>query len=355
MEYVATGVAIGGAGLAGYEFNGWQSSVVPAQTRTVTETVTQTLSKTTTETLRLASLHGRLFFDYNGNGKQDGEEPAVAGALVQLKDSSGNTIAQALTDSSGDYRLEDMRTGLYKLHLGVEQFSDKQFTHMCASPDQFRAITDDYDVSLEGTTSINIGLMEGFLTLPMSRDARYETDRFYDRDPDPDKYMWWNGRSGYDRNLKRGYSPNHPGIDYYMEEGNPLLSPAPGIVDSIGEDEGGKYIFIRHPNGLKTSCGHISRAVVKIGDRIPRGRVIAMSGKSGKDTELANYPHNHFQLIYRESIALDPYSPTFEMTPRYSGYYDYSGGIHWVSMPVDSNPNMTNHWTKRDDPQFSMT
>jgi len=357
LKYAGASTAVVGASALGLDYISSQtpSTISPTTSTTVTSELTSASSSTSTQPVQLASLKGRLFFDYNGNGVQDGEEPAIVGALVQLKDIAGIYIAQAFTESSGDCRLEDVRAGFYKLHLGVDHFSDKQFRHMCTSPDEFRATTDDYDVSLEGTTSINIGLMEGFLTLPMSRDARYEIDRFYDRDPDPDRYMWWNGRSGYDRNLKRGYSPNHPGIDYYMEEGNPLLSPAPGIVDSIGEDEGGKYIFIRHPNGLKTSCGHISRAVVKIGDRIPRGRVIAMSGKSGKDTELANYPHNHFQLIYRESIALDPYSPTFEMTPRYSGYYDYSGGIHWVSMPVDSNANMANHCTKRDDPQFSMT
>lgn len=357
LKYAGVAGAAIGASALGLNYLPQQNPSMTSPTTSTTlvhrQTTTSTSLGSSTESVQLASLQGRLFFDYNGNGKQDGEEPAVAGALVQLEDSVGNLIAETLADSSGDYRLEDVRTGSYKLHLGVDYFSDKRLQYMCRSRDDLKAVADGYEVSLQGIARMDVGLMEGFLTMPVSSTTRYEIDRFYDRDTDVDRYLWWNGASGYDTNLKRGYSPNHPGIDYSMEEGTPLASPAPGIVDSIGQDEGGKYIFIRHPNGLKTSCGHISMAVVKVGEPVPRGRIIALSGKSGRSTELANYPHNHFQLICKESIALDPYSPTFEMTPKHSGYYDYLGGIHWVSMPVDSSPNMASHWTKWNDPQYS--
>jgi hypothetical protein len=85
------------------------------------------------------------------------------------------------------------------------------------------------------------------------------------------------------------------------------------------------------------------------------GEAVIGTGQEWQGHRACKLRKQSFQLTYRKSIALDPYSPTFEMTPRYSGYYDYSGGIHWVSMPVDSNANMANHWTKRDDPQFSIT
>lgn len=358
LKYAGATAAVVGSSALGLNYMLGESTRTRPTTLVTTTgelTTTSGLSTTSTRTVELASFCGRLFFDYNGDGRQDGDESGVAGALVQLKDAVGRVVAETLTDSSGDYRLEDLKPKRYRLHIGVDHFSDKRFTYMCTSAHEFRAVTDDYEISLQGSSSMSIGLMEGFLTLPVSSGTQYELDRFYDRDPDPDRYLWWNGTSGYDKDLRRGYSPNHPGIDYSMEEGNPLPSPAPGIVDSIGEDEGGKYIFIRHSNGLKTSCGHISRAVVKVGDRVFRGQIIATSGKSGKATELANYPHNHFQLIYNQSVALDPYRPTFKMSLKYSGYYDYAGGIHWVSAPLDTSPNMANHWTKSDDPQFSMT
>jgi hypothetical protein len=82
LKYAAAGVAIAGSALASYEYDKWQSSLVAPQVTTTTLTETKTLTRTVTKTVTLASLSGRLFFDYNGNGVQDGEEPAVAGATV---------------------------------------------------------------------------------------------------------------------------------------------------------------------------------------------------------------------------------------------------------------------------------
>jgi hypothetical protein len=352
LKYAAFGAAVAGSFLAGYELDRWQTSSAPrAPTSTVTKT--QTLSETLTETVRLASLHGRLFFDYNGNGTQDGEEPAVAGALVQLKDSTGDVVAEALTDSSGDYRLEDIRAGRFRLHVAVEHFSDRRFTHMCTSPNEFTAVTEDYEVALQQSTNIDIGLMEGFLTLPMSSKTRYEIDRFYDRDPNPDTYLWWNGKKGLETSAKRGFAPNHGGIDYYMKEGEPLLAQGPGVVETVGEDERGRYIWIKHPYGFRTSSGHISTTLVREGDAVSRGQPIAKSGSTYNQ-----YPHTHQQLTTQSSthrVLLDPYAPEFEIKPQYSGYYDMASGFPflWVSAPADSsNPNLLNYWTKNNDPQY---
>jgi predicted lipoprotein with Yx(FWY)xxD motif len=64
----------------------------------------ETVSSTATKTAVLASLNGRLFFDYNGNGKQDTGEPAVSGSRIQLLNDAGQTIAGTFSDSSGDYK-----------------------------------------------------------------------------------------------------------------------------------------------------------------------------------------------------------------------------------------------------------
>jgi len=357
LKYTAVSAAVAGSALAGYEFDRWQNSVVPASVSTRTVTEIQTPNETITETVKLASLHGRLFFDYNGNGRQDAEEPAVADARLQLKDDSGKTIAEAVTDSAGDYKLEDIRTGgAYRLHVEA----DKKFRYTCRSSAEFRAVTDDYDILLQDTLSMDIGLMEGFLTLPMSQKTRYEIDRFYDRDPHADTYLWWNGKTGPETSARRGFAPNHAGIDYYMKEGEPLLAQAPGIIEEIGEDERGKYIWIKHPYEFRTSSGHISKALAHEGDIVSRGQPIAISGTIG------NYPHNHQQFTTQTSghrLLLDPYAPEFEMKDQYSGYYDMAIPnsdvrfvFAWASAPVDSsNPNLMNYWTKYNDPQLFAT
>jgi len=230
LKYSGATAALVGASALGIEYFARSPWILnPSQTIMSSQLMTSSASLSTST--QLASLEGRLFFDYNGNGKQDGEEPAVAGALVQLKDYVyGKVVAETLTDSSGDYRFEDIKvrySGMdyVYLHLSV---GNSRLRYMCRSPGEFRAVTDDYGVPLQENVRMDIGLMEGFLTLPMSGKSRCEIDRFYDRNPDPDKYLWWNGRSGYDRGLKRGWSPNHRGIDYYIEEGEPLLAQAPG-------------------------------------------------------------------------------------------------------------------------------
>jgi hypothetical protein len=74
-RWTKTPKAVAGSFLAGYEFDKWQTLSTP-RVAEGTLTKTQTINETVAETVRLASLHGRLFFDYNGNAVQDGEEPA---------------------------------------------------------------------------------------------------------------------------------------------------------------------------------------------------------------------------------------------------------------------------------------
>ncbi len=328
---------------------GWQqlgTKPTSPTTMTITPYVT-TVSGTETAAKPVSTLKlfGQVCFDYNGNGRQDAGEPAVPDVTIAL---DGANITA--TNATGRYSISSVTQGSHKLRL----FPPTQFRYMCESAAEFRSVKEPYEIQVSNETRKDIGLMEGFLTLSIPRGVPYEVDRFYDRDPDPDKYLWWNGATGYDRNQKRGYSPNHDGIDYYIEEGNPLVSPAPGTVESVNyEDPGGNCVVICHPNGFRTSCGHISRAVVNVGEQVIRGQTIAISGKSGRNTELANYPHNHFRLTYGKTIAIDLYAPKFKMTPQYSGYYDLQGEAHWVNSRIESSPNMENHWTKYNDPQHA--
>jgi len=304
-----------------------------------------------------------LFFDYNGNGVQDGEEPAVTGALVQLKDDAGTVIAETLTDSSGDYRFEDIKIGspgmdYVYVHLGIDHLGDKEFRYMCRSPAEFRAVNEGYQVSLQKDTTMDIGLMEGFLTQPVSSKTHFNSSRLlYDWDPDPQRSLWWNGRTGNDTN-------NHGGHDYDMPDGERVLAAAPGEVAFAGEDTAGKGVQIGHyaaslgaVHHFYTDYWHLSESLVHVGDQVWRGQVIGKSGHTYNQ-----HPHLHFGL-YRDEFAegfkiLDPYSPVFELKPKNNGYWRLDAAnpqgdhiwVPWTSK--ETNPNVLNYWTRKNSPQF---
>jgi len=365
LKYATAAVAMGGAALAGYEFDRWQT-LVPQPVTTVTRT--RTFTETITETVRLASLYGRLFFDYNGNGKQDGEEPAVAGALVQLKDVGGKVVAETLTDSSGDYTLEDVGTGTYELRVGVEHFSDKRLRYMCRSATEFTTIPQGYDILLDRSLMVDIGLMEGFLTLPV--DTR--------------DYLLWSyvdldHRIGFVRNFsgdkrkavdpyidihtseaRPGTSDQHQGVDYNMPCGQNVLAMAPGVVvNSEGGAEYARYVRIIHKAGgemFVTDYGHNSRNLVKVGDVVNRGQVVALSGDNNGQSK--TQPHVHTSLweipeTYQGS-SRDMIEYIFHTLPKVK--YPNGDEVPVVLDPYrdEVDPHGSpGYWTRDNDPQYS--
>jgi hypothetical protein len=306
-----------------------------------------------------------LFFDYNGNGVQDAKEPAIAGALVQLKDNAGGVIAEAHTDSSGDYTLEDVRTGTYRLYVGVEQFSDKRFRYMCRSAEELTAIPEGYGVVLDRPQSVDIGLMEGFLTLPFQRETKFTISNYYDWDPRKGAIKWWDGTIAVRGDMMplgpyRNNFDNHTGIDYSMEVGNTIVAPAPGVVrgnNQVGpQGQIGTQIY--HDSiDMWTFYNHLSRIDVSEGERVSRGQKIAESGESGTD-----FAHLHFNTKWVENndffALFDPYKPTFAISEESSGSWGVNpstGDQVWKTYPLKSNLNLLGYWTKEDDPQYATT
>jgi len=85
----------------------------------------------------------------------------------------------------------------------------------------------------------------------------------------------------------------HYGIDIATNFGNPVVATADGIVISLDNDKmGGKNVIISHGNGLTTHYLHLSKFLVKSGQRVKRGDVIGLVGKTGK----ALGPHLHYEV-----------------------------------------------------------
>jgi len=95
---------------------------------------------------------------------------------------------------------------------------------------------------------------------------------------------------------------SHPGIDIAVPPGTPVRAAGGGGVEAAGTDQAyGQFVLLRHPGGYETMYGHASRILVREGDSVQAGQVIALSGNSGRSTA----PHLHFE-IRREGKSLDP-------------------------------------------------
>ncbi len=93
------------------------------------------------------------------------------------------------------------------------------------------------------------------------------------------------------------------GINLAVPEGTPVKAAEDGVVAYAGNElKGyGNLVLIRHANGYVTAYAHASELLVKRGDAIKRGQVIAKSGQSG---EVAS-PQLHFE-IRKGSTPVDP-------------------------------------------------
>ncbi|MBA2133158.1 murein hydrolase activator EnvC family protein [Capillibacterium thermochitinicola] len=94
----------------------------------------------------------------------------------------------------------------------------------------------------------------------------------------------------------------HSGIDIAVPTGTDVLAADRGRVMISGWNGGyGYFIVIDHGNGLATAYAHNSRLLVKEGDVVAQGQVIAKSGSTG----LSTGPHLHFE-VRKEGAPVDP-------------------------------------------------
>jgi murein DD-endopeptidase MepM/ murein hydrolase activator NlpD len=97
-------------------------------------------------------------------------------------------------------------------------------------------------------------------------------------------------------------SETHPGIDIAVAVGTQIRASGGGSVVAVGTDSAyGLFVLLRHPGGYESMYGHASRLLVREGDAVTAGQVIALSGSTGRSTA----PHLHFE-IRREGRSLDP-------------------------------------------------
>ncbi|MBY0247047.1 MAG: M23 family metallopeptidase [Nitrospiraceae bacterium] len=94
----------------------------------------------------------------------------------------------------------------------------------------------------------------------------------------------------------------HDGLDIGAAPNAPIQAPAQGRVTATGFDPKlGNIVRLDHGFGIETLYGHLAKALVKEGQRVNRGDVIALVGSSG----LSTGPHLHY-MVKVNGQALDP-------------------------------------------------
>ena len=99
----------------------------------------------------------------------------------------------------------------------------------------------------------------------------------------------------------------HTGIDLGAPVGTPIKASQSGIVTGVGNTDlvpscysYGKWIFIKHPNGLSTLYAHLSNQSVKTGQTVTAGQTIGYSGNTGYSTG----PHLHFGVYATQGVRV---------------------------------------------------
>lgn len=86
----------------------------------------------------------------------------------------------------------------------------------------------------------------------------------------------------------------HSGVDFAGRPGTPIYSTGDGVVErSPGMQGYGVVVLVNHGYGYKTLYAHLSKAMVKPGEKVKRGQVIGKLGNSGSTTG----PHLHYEVI----------------------------------------------------------
>lgn len=111
---------------------------------------------------------------------------------------------------------------------------------------------------------------------------------------------------------KRLYSSGtHNGIDLRAARGTPIKAVLTGVVQATGNTDAqygcysyGKWVLIKHENGLSSLYGHLDLIKVSQGQPVLTGEVIGYSGQTG----YATGPHLHLTIYASQGVRVQQYT-----------------------------------------------
>lgn len=105
-------------------------------------------------------------------------------------------------------------------------------------------------------------------------------------------------------------SGTHNGVDFRASVGTPVMAAASGVVWATGDTDAqpgcysyGKWVLVKHNNGLSTLYGHLSLIKVSPNQPISTGQLVGYSGNTGYTTG----PHLHLTVYATQGVRVQKY------------------------------------------------
>jgi len=225
----------------------------------------------------LSVLHGKLLYEVlvgQSLKQENAELRAYNARVVELEKELGDykafvgKVAQLAGVDYGDYA--DTQSAEYDTTVGAE--ASEMISDLAGREGGILSATDSVQTGADSLTSIPKGApIAGWITQGFSMQV-------------PD------------------FRNAHPGVDFAAKTGTDVKATAGGMVILSGWDEiYGNLVAIDHLNGYVTYYGHNSKNLVKVGDIVTRGQIIALSGNTGRSSA----PHLHYE-IRKDDVPVNP-------------------------------------------------
>ncbi len=92
----------------------------------------------------------------------------------------------------------------------------------------------------------------------------------------------------------------HTGIDFKGDTGDKIQATGDGVVKKSLYNKGwGNYVVLTHSNGYETLYAHLSKRLVKRGEKVTRGESIGLVGNTGRSTG----SHLHYEVHFHDKTV----------------------------------------------------
>lgn len=227
--------------------------------------------------------------------KKDDQKPKIINDVLTFKIKSGQNLISAATDNGLTTQEAYILNKVYKGRLNLKRLQPG---------DQIKVLFDDADKKEKrviNAISIKSKVQGEFNTFMNLKDKK-----FYDENGSYTRKIYSFNRHPIKGNIRitSNFNPHrrhpitrkirpHNGTDYGVKTGTPIYAPADGVViKSTYQRAAGKYLVIQHRGSYSTVYMHLSKLLVKAGEKVKQNQRIALSGNTGRSTG----PHLHYEL-----------------------------------------------------------
>ncbi|HFS85209.1 MAG TPA: hypothetical protein ENK72_01160 [Epsilonproteobacteria bacterium] len=165
----------------------------------------------------------------------------------------------------------------------------------------------------------------------------------------PLTYKRISSKYGYRKHPATKKKSFHPAVDLTAPSGTPVYAPANGVVVFSGRKGAyGNFLLLAHSYGFKTAYGHLKKYVVKSGQYVTKGELIAYVGSTGRSTG----PHLHYEVRYLDKwINPEPFMEW--RLEKINDIRDKITKVDWSSILLQTNQLITLSTSKKESNGFS--